>query len=68
MDKDTLAWLSYCYFHSGDYQKALNTYNDNLKQTDADPLLHLYAACCMFYLGMHKEAEQEALKGNTHKI
>merc|ERR1711904_642791 len=29
----------------------------------ADPLDHIYLGCCMFYLGMYSEAEEEILKG-----
>lgn len=29
---------------------------------NANPALHTYLACCYFYLGMFKEAEEEALK------
>eukprot|EP01012_Entosiphon_sulcatum_P030146 TRINITY_DN3700_c0_g2_i1.p1 TRINITY_DN3700_c0_g2~~TRINITY_DN3700_c0_g2_i1.p1 ORF type:complete len:553 (-),score=181.64 TRINITY_DN3700_c0_g2_i1:435-2093(-) len=62
-DYPTLPWLAYCAFHLGDYQKALLVYKDILDRDDADPVVHIYMACCKFYLGQYKEAEEDALKG-----
>eukprot|EP00998_Keelungia_sp_KM082_P008963 NODE_513_length_1857_cov_204.964740_g505_i0.p1 GENE.NODE_513_length_1857_cov_204.964740_g505_i0~~NODE_513_length_1857_cov_204.964740_g505_i0.p1 ORF type:complete len:582 (+),score=174.64 NODE_513_length_1857_cov_204.964740_g505_i0:115-1746(+) len=62
-DYPTLPWLGYCSFHLGDYQKAMTVYQEMLEKEDADPILHIYLACCLFYLGQYKEAEEEALKG-----
>ena len=58
----TLLWLAYSYFHLGDYKKSLDVYQDLLKAENPVDGHYLYAACCMFYLGMYKEAEETALK------
>ena len=50
----TPLWLGYAAFHLGDYQKALDVYRELSKKADADPVFHLYAACCLFYLGEYK--------------
>jgi|UniRef100_A0A7S4FKV4 intraflagellar transport protein 56 len=59
----TLPWLGYSAFHLGEYQKAMQAYQEMLESDDADPILHIYVACCSFYLGQYKEAEEAALKG-----
>jgi len=59
----SLEWLGYAAFHKGDFKKALDAYNEILAKPDANPVNHLYAASCMFYLGNYKEAEAEALLG-----
>jgi len=58
-----LGWIGYCAFHLGDHAKAMKTYQELLSMSDADPLDHIYLGCCMFYLGMYSEAEEEILKG-----
>lgn len=35
---------------------------------DCDQLVHLYLACCYFFLGMNQEADDEALKGPSCKL
>ncbi|KDO22071.1 hypothetical protein SPRG_12058 [Saprolegnia parasitica CBS 223.65] len=55
-----LLWLAYCYFHLGQYQRALDTYEEVRDPPDEVPL---YRACCMYYLQMYKEAMKEATKG-----
>ncbi len=35
---------------------------------DADPTHHLYAACCLFALGLYKEADAEAQKGPATRL
>lgn len=39
-----------------------------LAQPNADPLVHLYLACTYFFLGMYKEADEEAQRGPTCKL
>lgn len=34
-----------------------------LQQDEADPRLHTFKACCLYYLGHYAEAEAEALAG-----
>lgn len=62
-DYPTLPWLGYSAFHLGEYQKSMQAYQEMLEEEDADPILHIYVACCSFYLGQYKEAEEAALKG-----
>jgi intraflagellar transport protein 56 len=57
-------WLAYAAFHLGDYKKAMTVYRHVVQDSHADPIAHLYLACCYFYLGMYKEADEEAQKGN----
>ena len=35
-----------------------------VKDPQRDPNVHLYLACCYFFLGMYREADEEAQKGN----
>eukprot|EP00667_Euglena_gracilis_P006319 EG_transcript_6370 len=58
-----LPWLGYCAFHLGEYQKAMMAYQEQLSQSESDPILHIYIAACLFYMGQFKEAEESALKG-----
>eukprot|EP00163_Fabomonas_tropica_P001008 TRINITY_DN1075_c0_g1_i2.p1 TRINITY_DN1075_c0_g1~~TRINITY_DN1075_c0_g1_i2.p1 ORF type:complete len:500 (+),score=148.85 TRINITY_DN1075_c0_g1_i2:707-2206(+) len=61
-----LPWMAYCAFNLGDFKKAMSIYKDLIKDGgDNAQTYHLYLACCMFYLGMYKEAEEEALKGTA---
>jgi intraflagellar transport protein 56 len=59
---DTLGWLAYCYFHLGEYKKALDAYEECLHAREGGEEVHLYAACCMYFLQMYKQAEAEADK------
>ena len=59
----TLPWLGYAAFHLGEYQKAMQAYQESLEGPDANPMTHIYIACCLFYLGQYKEAEEAAIKG-----
>ena len=36
-----------------------------LADQNCDPLIHLYLACCYFFLGMYKEADEAAQNGNN---
>eukprot|EP01060_Flectonema_neradi_P012302 TRINITY_DN19169_c0_g2_i1.p1 TRINITY_DN19169_c0_g2~~TRINITY_DN19169_c0_g2_i1.p1 ORF type:complete len:561 (+),score=85.70 TRINITY_DN19169_c0_g2_i1:80-1762(+) len=57
-------WLAYCAFHLGDYNKALEVYKELIANDDeTENQMHTYAACCHFYMGNFKEAEESALKG-----
>jgi intraflagellar transport protein 56 len=68
-DVTNLEWLAYAYFHGGDPQRALDTYNDLLRATDdPDPTYHVFAAACLFYLGRYTEAEEEASRGPNTKL
>jgi len=62
--ENSLEWLGYCAFHLGDFQKALNSYDQLLREDDqANEEIHLYKACCYYYLQMYKEANEAAEKG-----
>jgi len=56
-----LTWLSFCYFHNGDYKKAIDSYDEALKK-EGDKAIHVYKACCMYALCQYQEAEEEAQK------
>lgn len=60
--RKTLLWLAYAYFHLGNYQRALDCY-DQVRDADETPELYLYRACCMYYLQLYKESMKEAVKG-----
>ncbi|XP_013142997.1 PREDICTED: intraflagellar transport protein 56, partial [Papilio polytes] len=58
-------WSAWCWFHLGDYRRALDLYlqmqkRDNLDTRISDNL-PIDLAVCYFYLGMYKES-QEAIK------
>jgi intraflagellar transport protein 56 len=53
-------WLAYCYFHSGQFTKALAVYEGLVTDPEADPLCSVYAASCHFYLGQFKKADDLA--------
>ena len=55
--QETLLWLAYCYFHNGDYKKALAIYKDLAKKQNSK--LHLEQALCLF--GMFKFQESQAM-------
>ncbi|KAJ3174898.1 Intraflagellar transport protein 56 [Geranomyces variabilis] len=67
-DQDLLGWLAYAAFHLSDHKKAMETYQTMLLEPKCDPLVHLYLACCYFFLGMYHEADDEAQKGPTCKL
>ena len=39
-----------------------------LKNSQCDSIAHLYLGCCYFFLGMYREADDEAQKGPTCKL
>lgn len=53
-------WLGFCYFHNGDYRKAIDVYDEILNSKESDPLVHTYKACCLYALCLYQEAEEEA--------
>lgn len=60
---ETKLWLAYCYFHNGQYKKALALYNELLRKPNYDKNLHLYKALCLYAACSYEEAKNEALKG-----
>jgi len=63
-----LPWLGYCAFHLGNYTRALEAYQELTDKEEDVAEFHTYAACCLFYLGQYKEAEEEAHKGETSTL
>jgi len=62
--ENSLEWLGYCAFHLGDFQKALNSYEQLIREDDqVNDEVHLYKACCYYYLQMYKEAKEAAQEG-----
>ncbi|XP_050346449.1 intraflagellar transport protein 56 [Nymphalis io] len=54
-------WTAWCWFHLGEYKRALDEYleikkNENLTSNVADNIA-LDLAVCYFYLGMYKESQ-----------
>ena len=64
VDETTLLWLAYSAFHLGDYDKALEVYQEILDQNN--DTIHkqtlLYMGCCYYYLGQYEDAMQCAQK------
>lgn len=61
-------WLAYCYFHNGDYDKALDIYNELLKKPNSDQMLRNYKACCLYAICKYKEAYDEASKAPENDL
>lgn len=59
----TLEWLAYCYYHVREHEKALKLYRELATTEGADPLYHVYAGACLYYMGLYEEAQAEAEKG-----
>ena len=66
-DRDTLEWIGYSAWHSGDFERALETY-DELVTAHADPKYHVLRATCLFYLSRLDEAKDAALQGDGSKL
>jgi intraflagellar transport protein 56 len=52
-------WLGYCYWHTGEYRKALELYDEVLAkpgQKDSHLNVRLFKACCHFALGEQDNA------------
>ncbi|CAM9146233.1 unnamed protein product [Heterosigma akashiwo] len=63
-EEDTLKWIAYCAFHLGDYQKALESYQEMVSLVEKpDPEIYLFMGCCYYYMQMYEQAETEATKG-----
>lgn len=60
---ETFLWIAYCYFHLGEYKRALVIYEELIqKNPKCDKNLHLYKALCLFGLCNYEEAKKEAMK------
>lgn len=58
---ESLLWLGYCFFHNGDYKKALGAYTEVSKRDSAKKLI-LERALCLFGLFRFAEARELAEK------
>ena len=66
--EEILLWIGFCAFHVGRYQKALEAYEEALAIGAGGPELHLYLACCYFYLQMYDQAVESANKGPANAL
>lgn len=64
--QNTELWIGFCAFHMGDIPRAKHEYEAILERDKkgAPNEVFTYLACCLFMLGMYKQAEEVALKGN----
>ena len=53
-------WLAYCYFHAGQYARALQVYETLSAAPEPNPLHKVYAAACQYYTGNYNEAQKLA--------
>ena len=60
-NQETVPWLAYCYFHNGDYRKALAIYKDISKKESNRPL-YLEQALCLYGLFKFQESQVMAEK------
>uniref|UniRef100_A0A674E4C4 Intraflagellar transport protein 56 n=1 Tax=Salmo trutta TaxID=8032 RepID=A0A674E4C4_SALTR len=55
-------WIGYCAFHLGDYKRAMEV-GKAISQTEPGEVW-VYLACTQFFLGLYREAEEAANKGD----
>jgi len=56
------AWIVYCSFHGGEYNKALDTLDEQQRESmNPDPTLELSRACCQYYSGRYADARDTAM-------
>lgn len=67
VEERTLPWLGYAAFHLGDYAKALEAYDEWLKE-GGPAEVNLYRAACLYYLGEYDQAKAAALAGPTSPL
>lgn len=60
--EQSLMWLGYCAFHLGNYQRALEAYEE-LEKIGASREIHLFMACCHYYMQNYETAESQAQQG-----
>jgi len=65
-DIKTLLTLAYASFHNGDYKKAIDTYDELMRNHDYDKNLHLFKACCLYAECKYKEAKEECEKAGDN--
>lgn len=57
-------WLAYCYFHMGEYRKAIQIYDELLRKNPDEKDYHVFKACCYYALCLYDDARREAQKGD----
>lgn len=62
-EMDTLMWIGYCAFHLGNYSRAQEAYQELIATDNCPEEVHLYVACCLYYLQMYSEAEEAGARG-----
>ena len=65
---EILPWLGYAAFHLGEYRKAVEAYQAWDATGQAPVEVHLYIACCLFYLQSFKEAMEAAKRGPANGL
>jgi len=63
LSDDLFLWLGYCAAHLGDYRKALQAYEELGGTGFNGRELHLFQACCYYFLQDYENAEKLALQG-----
>ena len=61
--EDIDLWIAYCAFHLADYKRAMDEYEHLTKKANCHPEVWNFLACCYFFLGMYKEADEASAKG-----
>ena len=67
-EAEILPWLGYAAFHLGDYRKAVDAYQAWEATGQAPVEVHLYIACCLFYLQSFPEAMEAAKRGPANGL
>ena len=65
--KSNKLWLGYATFHLGDFRKALEIYEEIVRE-ESDPILFLCVACCQFHLGLFDEAMASIVKAPKSRL
>ena len=65
---DVDMWLGYCAFHMGDYKRAMLEYEALTHSKSPPKSVWINLAVCYFYLGMYKESEKMAEKGDKSRL
>lgn len=67
-DEKLFLWLAYSYFHSGEYKKCMEIYDDLLRDPSASKDLHVYKACAYYALCQYNEAYEECAKASESPL
>ena len=69
-DIKTDEWIAFCDFHLGDYQRAMERYENIRKMNTNHKEATINIVVCMFYLGMYDEAQKliEQVPSNPLKV